>query len=116
MNYREILERFKERVPQIRAIIFCDHEGEAIEFVSEFDSYHTQICGAAQSELMLSCKIACKQQAAGDIASLELRTALGAISLWPIGTQYYLAVMAKQPLPSHHPAVREVRRTLEADV
>lgn len=116
MNYRSILERFKEQVPQIRAIIFCDHEGEAIEFVSEFDSYHTQIFGAAQSELMLSCKSVCKEAATGDIASLELRTAFGTISLWPIGKTYYLAVMAKQPLPAHHPAVREVRRTLEAEV
>lgn len=116
MNYREILERFKDAAPHIRAIIFCDHEGEAIEFVSEFDSYHTQLFGAAQSELMFNCKNASKHQAAGEIRSLELRTALGHISLWPIGKQYYLAVMAKRPLSSLHPAVVEVRRTLEAEV
>ncbi|MCC6807130.1 MAG: hypothetical protein IT381_06880 [Deltaproteobacteria bacterium] len=116
MNYREILERFKRMVPSIRAIIFCDHEGEAIEFVSEFDSYHTQLFGAYQSELMFNCKAASKQQAMGEILSLELRTSFGSISLWPIGKQYYLAVMTKMPLPSSHPAVIEVRKTLEAGV
>jgi predicted regulator of Ras-like GTPase activity (Roadblock/LC7/MglB family) len=116
VNYREILERFKETVPGVRAIIFCDHEGEAIEFVSDFDSYHTQVFGAAQSELMWGCKNASKHQPIGEIVSLEIRTSLGAISIWPVGKTYYLAAMAKLPLPAQHPAVVAVRKTLEAEV
>jgi predicted regulator of Ras-like GTPase activity (Roadblock/LC7/MglB family) len=116
LNYREILEQFKSHVPSMRAIIFCDHEGEAIEFVSEFDSYHTQLFGAYHSELMLHCKTAAKHLPVGNLLSLELRTSLGAVSLWPIGSHYYLAVMTKVPLSSTHPAVAWVRKTLEAEV
>jgi len=116
LTYREILEEFKSNVQGIRAIIFCDHEGEAIEFVSEFDSYHTQLFGAYHSELMLHCKTAAKNLPVGDLLSLELRTSMGAVSLWPIKSSYYLAVMAKAPLSSTHPAVARVRRTLEAEV
>ena len=116
MTYREILERFTSRVPATRAIIFCDYEGEAIEFISEFDSYHTQLFGAYQSELMLTIRTAVRMRDVGQLEGMMLHTSSGTISLWPIGQQYYVAVMCKMPLPASHPAITEVCRLLEAEV
>ncbi len=114
--YRDLLERFTRQVPATRAVIFCDYEGEAIEFVSEFDAYHTQLFGAYQSELMLVVKRAVQQREVGVLDCLVVRTSHGSISLWPIGEQYYLAVMCKAALPARHPAIVELRRSLEAEV
>lgn len=114
--YRELLERLKSRMPEVRAVVFCDHEGEAIEFVSDFDSYQTQLFGAYQSEIMWNVKSCVAQQRVGEFEGLELRTLSGSVALWPIGKQYYLAVMSKGLLSSRHPAVRELRRALEAEV
>jgi predicted regulator of Ras-like GTPase activity (Roadblock/LC7/MglB family) len=116
VTYREILERFTDTFPGTRAIVFCDHEGEAIEFVSDLDSYHTQVFGAYQSELMLLMKSAVKRCAAGKFQSLFLDTTNGTVSLWPIGDSYYVAVMCKTALSGAHPAVTQIRRILEAEV
>src|ERR1041385_7387454 len=52
MPYREILQAFKDRCRGVRSVIFCDHEGETIDFVTDFDSYHTQLLGAYHSEVI----------------------------------------------------------------
>jgi predicted regulator of Ras-like GTPase activity (Roadblock/LC7/MglB family) len=116
MTYRAILQRFKDQLPGTRAVIFCDHEGETIDFVSDYDSYHTQLLGAYQADVLLHIRRAASSVGSGAFAGVAVRAEHATISAWPIGTGYYLTVMSKRPVAMTHPAVICVTRQLRSEI
>jgi predicted regulator of Ras-like GTPase activity (Roadblock/LC7/MglB family) len=112
VSYHDILQAFKDQCTGITAVIFCDQEGETIDYVSDVDSYHTQLLGAYHSEVMLRLHEISTQ--AGTLKQVDLRTGSALMSLWPIANDFYVVVLAKRGARLPAPAVRDITRALEA--
>ena len=94
MSYHEILADFKTRHAGITAVIFCDSEGETIDYVSDVDSYHTQLLGAYHSEMMARLRDIATQ--AGELRQVDLRTGSAVMSLVPVYKEFYIVMLAKR--------------------
>ena len=114
MTYHEILVAFKARHAGIIAVIFCDSEGEAIDYASDVDSYHTQLLGAYHSEVMARLHDIATQ--AGTLTQVDLRTHSTVMSLVPVYGEFYLVVLAKRGALIAAPSLREVVRALEVEM
>ncbi len=114
MPYRQILQTFKDTCPGVRSVIFCDREGETIDFVSDFDSYHTQLLGAYHSEVIL--RLNQSSVDIGVLGAVEVRTQTTLLRMWPIGGGYYVVALCKRGTMLPGPAVAEVTRSLLANI
>ena len=114
MTYHEILQTFKDACPAVTSVVFCDGEGETIDFVTDVDSYHTQLLGAYQSDIVLRLKQIETQS--GVLGRVELRTETATIALWPVATGYYVVALLRRGGVLPAPAVLAVTRTLEENL
>lgn len=114
MTYHEILAVFKARHAAVTAVIFCDSEGETIDYVSDVDSYHTQLLGAYHSEMMARLHDIATQ--AGSLVQVDLRTSSSVMSLIPVYGEFYLVLLAKRGAVVPASALRDVVRALEAEM
>ena len=112
MNYHEILAAFKARNASITAVIFCDSEGETIDYVSDVDSYHTQLLGAYHSEVMARLRDIATQ--AGELTQVDLRTGSAVMSLVPVYKEFYIVMLAKRGATVPANDLRRVVSDLEA--
>jgi hypothetical protein len=116
MSYATILEKFKQRAPAVRSVVFCDYEGESIEFVTDLDSYHTQLLGAYQSEILHSLAALHRAQQAGGLRSMSIETDGTFWSITMLKEGYYVVAMSSRNIPPTHPALVELMHDLNAQL
>jgi len=118
--FRSMLTELLAKLPHARAAIFCDHEGESVDWAAAAASpdgarplseYDVKICGAQLAASWLLLDERARLEGAGRILELELRAEQGTFLCHAVQDGYYLVVML-----SASPGVSRAARTLRAAV
>jgi hypothetical protein len=106
--FRSMLAQLLVSVPQARAAVFCDHEGEAVDWdakspppegASPLTEYDVKICGAQLAAAWLLIDERGKEEGAGGVRELQLRAAQGTLLCQAVQDGYYL-VLVLGPRPA----------------
>ena len=127
--FRHMLSRLTGRVPQARGAIFCDHEGESVEWAlaevppagnPALSEYELKLCGAQLAAAWLLLDERTQQAGGGKVRELEVRTSHGTIIARAVAEGYYavllLAPNAHAPTARAAFALRETARELASEM
>ena len=85
------LRRLVAEVPGLRAVAFCDDEGEVIDYHSYLDPYETKVAGAMLGVLLATVAREAPRLAHGGIRDLLLETDEHVLFARPTAEGYFLA-------------------------
>jgi hypothetical protein len=100
--FRSMLAELLVKVPHARAAIFCDHEGESVDWAAAapppdgartLSEYDVKICGAQLAASWLLLDERARQEGAGRVRALELRAERGTLLCHAVHDGYYLVLM-----------------------
>jgi hypothetical protein len=98
--FRSMLAQLLAEVPQARAAIFCDHEGESVDWAAaerpgfaRLSEYDVKICGAQLAASWMLLDERARAGAAGGLRALELRAATGTLLCHAVQEGYYLMLV-----------------------
>jgi len=107
------------RIPRARGAIFCDHEGESVEWalpgappsgMAQLSEYELKLCGAQLAAAWLLFEERSQEHGGGAIRELQLGTSLGTLLAQAVAEGYY-AVLLIAPGRGASRAIYELRET-----
>ncbi len=127
--FRHMLARLTGRVPQARGAIFCDHEGESVEWALAaippsgnplLTEYELKLCGAQLAASWLLLDERAPQAGVGRLRELEVRTPHGTIIAGAVSEGYYVVLLlapnTRASTASAAVALRETARELASEM
>ena len=127
--FRHMLARLTGRVPQARGAIFCDYEGESVEWAlaavpppgnASLSEYELKLCGAQVAASWLLLGERTLQAGGGQVHELELRASHGTLIARAVDEGYYVVLLlapnARELTSRARVALRETARELAAEM
>lgn len=90
-SFTPILRRLTAEVPGVHVVVFCDRDGEMIDYHSYLEPFDTKIAGALLGILLTILGADCPVHLGRGIRDVVIETEGHLLFVRPITSEYYLA-------------------------